>query len=218
MENEFYGDTNRNYDWLFVKPEQRAKELQKEISEIIATNNNEEGPVKRELAELGKGVEYYDDSYLSDLISFIFSKENADIKGDVIEFIKTFPYVKNISESGQFIQIETNDGIIECASISDLIRNSGKASGEDRQSKAIEMFCRSIECIQSRQSNCHDFSITASEIFHYDFSKENQIVTGYPRYYVPENKYLHSWVELTIQGKEYVLDFTKNTIMDKQSY
>lgn len=212
-------NTNRNYDWLFVKPEDRAMQIQKIISEIININNNDEDAVKKALKEsVGDGVEFYDDSYLMDLISFMYSKENNDIKDEIIGFIGTFPFVKSISGFGQFLQIETNSGVIECTSISDMIRNMGKTDGDDKKSKTLEMFCKSIESIKDRQSKCHDFSITASELFQYQFNMHNNIITGYPKYYVPENKYLHSWMEIKNNGKNYVLDFSKNTIIDKESY
>lgn len=219
MSDDLDRNTNPNYYWLFIKPEERAMQIQSRIGEIIRINNNEEGAVKSELKEcVGDGVEFYDDSYLMDLISFIYSKENSEYKDEILELINSFPFVKSIREGGQFIQIETDQSTIECASISDMIRNSGKADGEDIQSKALEMFCRSIESVKNRQSNCHDFSMTAAELFQYDFNTPNNIVTGYPKYYVPENKYLHSWMELKIKGEDYVFDFTKNTIIDKESY
>ena len=219
MESELNQGINRNYNWLFIKPEQRAIHIQNMIKEIIATSNNDEQRVKKALKEyVGDGVEFYDDSYLLDLISFIYSKENEDIKEEILEFIKTFPFVSDIKRANQFIQIETDKGIVECASISDMIRTSGKADGDDTQSKALEMFARSIESVSNRQSNCHDFSMTASELFQYEFNTPNNIVTGYAKYYVPENKYLHSWMEIKRDGKDYVLDFTKNTIIDKESY
>ena len=212
-------DTNKNYDWLFVKPEERAKQIHSVIKEIIATNDNDEKLVKEALKEhVGDGVEFYDDSYLLDLISMLYSKETEDMRGELILYIDSFPYIKGIKKSGQFMQIETDKGVIECASISDMIRNSGKTEGDDLQSKSLEMFCKSIESMESRQSNCHDFSLRAAELFHYDFNTPNDVVTGYAKYYVPENKYLHSWMELKIKDKDYALDFTKNTIIDKDSY
>ena len=219
MENELNQGINRNYNWLFVKPEERAKQIQEQIGEIIRVSDNDEARVKQALKEnVGDGVEFYDDSFLLDLINFIYSKEYIEDKETIIAFIGTFPYVKSVKKSDQFLQIETDKGIIECMSISDMIRNSGKADGNDTQSKALEMFCKSIESINNRQSNCHDFSMTASELFQYEFNTPNNIVTGYAKYYVPENKYLHSWMEIKRDGKDYVLDFTKNTIIDKESY
>lgn len=219
MESELNQGINRNYDWLFVKPEDRAKQIQKQIGEIIRISDNDEARVKQALKEnVGDGVEFYDDSFLLDLINFIYSKEYIEDKETIIAFIGTFPYVKSVKKSDQFLQIETDKGVIECMSISDMIRNSGKADGNDTQSKALEMFCKSIESINNRQSNCHDFSMTATELFQYEFNTPNNIVTGYAKYYVPENKYLHSWMELKIKEKDYVFDFTKNTIIDKASY
>ena len=219
MNNELNQDTNRNYDWLFINPERRAMQIQKNIDNIIAINDNDEKKVKKAIKEtVGDGVEFYDDSYLTDLIGFIYSKDYLYMRDDIIALIGTFPFVKDIKKSGQFLQIETNDGVIECSAISDMIRNSGKVHGNDTQSKAVEDLCVSIERIKKRQSNCHDFSMTAAELFQYKFDVPSNVVTGYPKYYVPENKYLHSWMELKLKGKDYVLDFTRNTLMDKSSY
>lgn len=208
-------DTNRNYNMLFVRPEQESIEIQKYIWKIISASNNEENRVKKALREsIGNGVEFYDDSYLLDLLSFVYSKDNEDIKGAILGMIKSFRYVKCITKTDCFMKIETDDGFIECMAISDFIKNGGK----DKQNIVLRDLCNSIESMKDRQSKCHNFSIIASEQFKKIFNIDNSIITGFVRYYVPENKYLHSWIELKIDGKDFVFDFTKNIVIDKKSY
>jgi len=46
----------------------------------------------------------------------------------------------------------------------------------------------------------------------------NQIVTGYIYGYSDKSEFLHSWIEVTIKGEEYVIDGTLNAMINKQGY
>ena len=47
---------------------------------------------------------------------------------------------------------------------------------------------------------------------------ENSIVTGYCYGYSDKSRFLHSFVETTLDGKEVVIDGTLNAIMNKDGY
>lgn len=46
----------------------------------------------------------------------------------------------------------------------------------------------------------------------------NDIVTGYVYGYTDKSKFLHSWIETTYKGEEWVIDGTINTIINKEGY
>ncbi len=45
-----------------------------------------------------------------------------------------------------------------------------------------------------------------------------QIVTGYVFGYTDKSKFLHSWIEIKLRGKTYVIDGTNNLLIDKTGY
>jgi len=219
MEDRLGKDANKNYDWLFIKPEEKARQIHRAIHEIINVNENDPDRVKKALREdIGDGVEYYDDSYMFDLIGFMFSKNNYGFEDDMLDFIGTFENVESARDLGQFIQIKTDDGVIECASISKVIGDRAKNGNDGGDKKELCELCEEIEDMELRQSRCHEYSIQAAKLLRKVFDTTGYVVTGYPHYYVPANKYLHSWVELNINGKDYVLDFTRNAMIDKASF
>lgn len=212
-------ETNKNYDWLFVKPEEKAKELQKIINDLIASNNNEPNAIKKALREdVGEGVEFYEDSYLFDLISILYSDYENELRDEMFEFFESFETVTRANQIGYWTQIDTIDGVIKCAPISDVIENNERTKEDGPYNRQLSELCNEIKDLYGRQSRCHEFSIRAAILLQKVLNTKSNVVTGYPHYYVPENKYLHSWIQFKAKDKDYVLDFTRNTMIDKESY
>ena len=46
----------------------------------------------------------------------------------------------------------------------------------------------------------------------------HEMVTGYVYGYTDISRFLHSWIELTYKGEEYVIDGTMNALIDKKAY
>lgn len=65
-----------------------------------------------------------------------------------------------------------------------------------------------------RFGKCYDFAYHIS----LGLGIPNKVVTGYIYGYSDKSKFLHSWVEVTINGKEYVIDGTLNAIINKEGY
>ncbi len=49
-------------------------------------------------------------------------------------------------------------------------------------------------------------------------SNRCEVVTGYTFGYTDKSKFLHSWVEIKLRGKTYVIDGTNNLLIDKEGY
>ena len=219
MDKKINEKVNRNFDLFFIKSEQEAKKIQKNIMEIIYLFDNNEKNIKKALAEgVGNGVEFFDDTYIIDLISFIYSKEYADRKDSIIKMVESFPYVKGVKKYGELIKFETFDGTIECTPISSMISYFNDRKDGSKRSRALENLCTVVKSIKKRNNNCHYLSVKGTELFSQKLNIKSNVVTGYPKYYVPDNRYLHSWIEMKVDGKFYALDFTKNIIIDRKSY
>lgn len=66
----------------------------------------------------------------------------------------------------------------------------------------------------NRFGKCFDFAYKISM----HLGLPNEIATGYIYGYSDKSKFLHSWVEITIKGEEYVIDGTLNAIINRQGY
>ena len=67
---------------------------------------------------------------------------------------------------------------------------------------------------KKRAGYCHWDSIHLSR----NLENPNKIVSGFCTMASKNMPFPHSWVELEHQGKEFVLDFTMNLVMEKQGY
>ena len=67
---------------------------------------------------------------------------------------------------------------------------------------------------EKRSGKCHLKSLKVSK----NLGISNNIVTGYIFGYSDKDKYFHSWVEYSHKGKEYVIDYTRNIIINKEAY
>lgn len=69
---------------------------------------------------------------------------------------------------------------------------------------------------EKREGSCHSSIIPISIFLDIHFS--NSVVTGYIKGLSESIKYIHSWLEFTYEGKEYVIDSTLNILMLKDEY
>lgn len=221
-ENEDY--TNKNFGLLFKKAEWRAAQLDKDIKTIIQEYGDDVDKIKSEIVSLTNGKEFYDDTEILDMISILNSLDGKLWGEDFIQYIKNYPYVVDVqivdnqdSASKKFSRISTVYGDIEFIPVSDLLRQSEQFSPYNEQD-ALNRYCDKVEDITSRNGNCHELSIEALKLFCERFNTKSNIVTGDVCYYSDKNKYMHSWLEFDVAGKECVLDSTKNIIIDKPSY
>ena len=65
-----------------------------------------------------------------------------------------------------------------------------------------------------RSGHCHWDSIHLAE----NLGIPNKIISGYCTMQSKKMPYPHTWVELELKGKEWILDFTMNEVMNKEGY
>lgn len=67
---------------------------------------------------------------------------------------------------------------------------------------------------EGRFGNCYKYAYYIS--LGLPFS--NYLTTGYIYGYSDKSKFLHSWIETTINGEDYVIDATLNAMINKKGY
>lgn len=67
---------------------------------------------------------------------------------------------------------------------------------------------------ESRFGNCYKYAYYIS----LGLPLPNNLTTGYIYGYSDKSKFLHSWIETTINEEEYVIDATLNAIINKEGY
>lgn len=118
--------------------------------------------------------------------------DNKEVLSAKIEYNET----KKTDE----IQIETIDGPIRLVIFSNLAEEILEDLPE------LETDKRAGECYRlAYEINRH-------------LGLPHEIVTGYIYGYTDISRFLHSWIELTYKGEEYVLDGTLNALINKSAY
>lgn len=138
--------------------------------------------------------EYTKDKYSEEekeelIKSLIDGKEVLDAK-------IVFSEEKNMDE----VQIETTDGPIRLLMFSDL----AEQILEDLPELANE----------KREGQCYRLTYSINR----HLGLPHDMVTGYIYGYTDISKFLHSWIEITYKGEEYVLDGTLNALINKSAY
>lgn len=215
---------NKNYYLLFLEQEGRASELDREIQYVSQDYSCSHEQMKSKIAKIGNGVEFYDDTNIIDLITILNSDQTNLSKDDLILYIRNLPFVNymqisEVSDKGivKFSNVRTVNGDIEFIAISDLLKQSD-SYGMDDENNSLKAYCREVESMEMRNGNCHEFSVKALKVLSKYFNIKSDIVTGNVSYYIPENKYLHSWLEFDLAGRRCALDSTKNIIIDRDTY
>lgn len=132
---------------------------------------------------------------------------SAEEKIELLNELKNFEdYVLdvNVGMNDKFkvpeVVIKTTEGEIRAIQFSAFIP----------QCKEIFPFIETDE----RIGKCYTFAKTIS----LNLGVSNEIVTGYVYGYSDKAEFLHSWVEITLKGEEYVIDGTINAMINKQGY
>ena len=208
-----YQETNKNYDFLFIKPEEEARRLVEEINMLMGKYHDSH-KLKQVLIEK-YGDETFDLSYLNELIDRLNSNENSFDEKEIIEEIANISNVREVInlQSGDYTII-MDQGKLEFSDIGDFI---GKINNSEK-SKEMKEFLIKVSSLHERMNHCHAESINLALLLERDLGISCKIVTGYASYFVSKNRYMHTWNELTIDGKEYVIDSTMNTCINKDGY
>ena len=215
MENEYL---NPNYYQLFEKPEEEAREINKGVQKLMQTCLDMD-ELKKKIKEMyGNGIECFEYTYLNDLICCLTTSNYEYGTEVLLNEMKRLFLARDITDFGDGkYKLDVKDGTIIFRTISSLLR---KYVEEDTFKKANDLkhYDEILQKIETRNHKCHALSMDAVIILKTYLGLDTTLVTGYNSYYVPNNKYLHSWLETEKNGQIYVIDSTSNTVMNKEGY
>lgn len=196
----------KNYNELFNTRFKTSQKIDEKFAELFNTSGLKEGiKYLKQVGATELDMDNYNIKYrisewtkdsLSNKEKIAFLNELRDL-GDYILDIKVEKNEKfNLPE----VKIETTKGIIQAIQFSSVAP----------EVKNLIPFIES----DKRFGNCYDFAYNIS----LNLGVPNQIVTGYIYGYSDKSKFLHSWVESTINDEEYVIDGTLNAMINKDGY
>ncbi len=196
----------KNYNELFNTRFKTSQKIDEKFAELFNTSGLKEGiKYLKQVGATELDMDNYNIKYrisewtknsLSNKEKIAFLNELRDL-GDYILDIKVEKNEKfNLPE----VKIETTKGIIQAIQFSSVAP----------EVKNLFPFIES----DKRFGNCYDFAYNIS----LNLGVPNQIVTGYIYGYSDKSKFLHSWVESTINDEEYVIDGTLNAMINKDGY
>lgn len=186
---------NKNFNLLFIDSEKKASEWYQDFFRLYRQNNEEK------LSDLLKQAKklYLNEFHISNIIQQLTNCDAVGLKKR--KFLKHFrdcDIVQNVIEKDDKIIIKTSECNITFRKLSDIIPELR----EELQD-------------WNRHGKCHEKSIYISRIL---AQTPNRVVTGYTYNISNIVKNLHTWVEFSIDGEEYVIDYTMNVLMNKKGY
>lgn len=196
---------NKNFELLFEKEENKSEKIDNQITNFI---NSKRNALERHILSYKMKKENVEELYIDYV--FLFNKIN-ELTSDISEeeedqicyLINSLSSVKAICVNMNAYIIETEDGKIEFSKIDELFPLIAD---------------KNLEKCETRQGKCHNDSIIFGTKMLDSYNVNNQIVTGYIYYGSDKSKYIHTWNEFNMSGKNYVLDYTCNIIMNKDGY
>lgn len=196
----------KSYNELFNERFQRSQEIDEEFIRIF----NEDGLLDaiNYLKSIGATALDMDNYRIKYRISeWTKNKTSNEEKEKFInELLNLKDYIKkiDISKNNNFnvpeLSIETTEGTIRAIQFSSIAPKC----------KEKLPFIETDE----RHGKCYEMALEIS----LNLGISNNIVTGYIYGYTDKSKFLHSWVEATIKGEDYVIDGTLNSLINKQGY
>lgn len=195
----------KNYYQLFHDKFTTSTELDEEFVRIY----NTEGATSATNYLIKNGVtKLYDEFYKIEYVINECTKSENTIqqKEELLDKLKSRKCILNAQigydekfKLPQYV-IETIEGKIEAIEFSKI----------NPEIKEIMPYIETDERMGKCFGIAYDISI--------NLGVPNNIVTGYVYGYTDKSQFLHSWVEANIKGEEYVIDGTRNAIINKDGY
>ena len=196
----------KSYNELFNERFHRSQEIDEEFSRIF----NKDGLLEaiNYLKSIGATTLDMDNYQIKYRISEwtknkTSNKEKEKFMNKLLnlkDYIKKIDIGKNNNFNLPELSIETTEGTIRAIQFSSIVPKC----------KEKLPFIETDE----RHGQCYDMA----HIISLNLGISNNIVTGYIYGYTDKSKFLHSWVETTIKGEDYVIDGTLNSLINKQGY
>ena len=145
-------------------------------------------------------IKYKINKWTQNDLSELEKKEMLEKLKEIKDYVIDVKIESNEKFNVPEVIIETTDGIIRAIQFSAF-------------RPKVKEIISNIED-ETRYGNCYKFAFYISVGIPF----ENYLTTGYIYGYSDKAKYLHSWVEVNIDGEDYVIDATLNAMVNKEGY
>ncbi len=206
---------NRNYDFLFLQPDRENIRIRKLVNEYYSHLITKRIGIKTIAMRLRlRFIEKVKQLYISEesiwnRICFLTCDIDSEMREKVLESLQMNSLVKEVKENNGIIRLETTFGEIKFSDITNFFPNLKV----DDKIKKLKNRIRNIE----ETGDCHKQAIEYSKKLK-RIGIDNDVVTANRSIVADKINSLHSWNEFQIDGKEHVLDYTQNVIMNKEGY
>lgn len=188
---------SKNFEEYFILPDIESEKWDDTVYELI-----KERKKKDLIRHLNTANELYLEDYqiASALNEFTLGSTTYARKKELLNSLRELkPYVEEAEMEEARFYIKTSKYEIILTKLSAAL----KSLKEDEDIKS-----------KTRKYKCHEKSVEISKIL----SFPNFVVTGYVYSLSDKSKYIHSWIEFENEGKEFVIDYTINAIINKEGY
>lgn len=188
-----------NFQQKYIVPHLESYLWDQSIKELIA--NDKASVVMQIIAENG-AILYFTDYKIGSLVKAMGTEGAQETKmGLYRELYKKEDDISKIILNRDGLKIERTDGVtIKAKVLSDIFPNLFVDDEVIKTSK--------------RTKNVSYNTINLSTHLYMD----NKVVSGFVYGISSKSKYLHSWIETKLDGEDVVIDYSMNTIMNREGY
>lgn len=188
---EFYIDSEN-------RAEREVKEAYRECSKYIEQGNHQ----KAEELRLIYDFQPQYDIVFELMKNFTLKEPNDEVHETYATILEQAGYSVEIDD--KTLKIHDDGKVIEIERFSDLEPNILKILPDIDKPE--------------RGGKCHPYSVLTAMTYKNKSEFDTHLVTGRIYQLSHKFKYLHSWVEISGNGKTYVIDPSKNLVIDRDSY
>ena len=188
---EFYIDSEN-------RAEREVKEAYRECAKYIEQGNHQ----KAEELRLIYDFQPQYDIVFELMKNFTLKEPNDEVHETYATILEQAGY--NVEIDDKTLKIHDDGKVIEIERFSDLEPNILKILPDIDKPE--------------RGGKCHPYSVLTAVMYKNKTEFDTHLVTGRIYQLSHKFKYLHSWVEISRDGKTYIIDPSKNLVIDRDSY
>lgn len=196
----------KNYNILFEERFSKSQKYDENFSDLFNTKGLKEaieylksiGATKLDIENYY--IKYTINRWTQNDLNEAEKKELIEKLKELKDYVIDVKFEENKKFNVSEVVIETIDGTIRAIQFSKFKPN-------------VKKYIPNIED-KTRYGNCYIFSFYIS----IGIPFKNYLTTGYVYGYSDKSKFLHSWVEVNLDGEDYVIDATLNAMVNKEGY
>lgn len=199
------------FEKLFIEGEIEGQKWKEDYYKALAAGDSETlESLIEEAREVGDV--YKNDNEINNFISYFTS--SAFSYGDMMNKIVALESLPEIDK----VEYNAPNGVLK------IYTKNGYVKGDlitvNLLSKSLRWlrYDEEITSLTRRVGQCHHRSLELADNLKYELNLSPTIVTGQASSLAEKCSVLHTWLEVQIQGKPYVLDYTMNALIDKDAY